>query len=258
MIYNIHMMDKKQIITAPTNCPCCDYALIKINAQLFCKNIACPAQLNGKLIHFCKVLGIKGMGPKTLEKLQLQELTEIFYLDHAEVAELLGEKTATKLLEEIEGAKKAKLNVVLESFSIPLVGTVAAKKICTIVQNISEITKETCKLAGLGDKVTQNLLYWLETDYKELKDFLPFTFEVGTVQTGKTVCITGKLKSFNKKADAESVLTAAGFVLVDSVTKATTYLIDEGNANSSKREKAEKYGITIITDLNDLLKDRNK
>lgn len=246
-------------IEEPKNCPCCEYALVKVKDQLFCRNTACPAQINKKLEHFCKVLGIKGMGPATVAKLNLQELTELFYLDEEEVVSILGNKLGTKLLDEIERAKSAQLATVLASFSIPLIGETASKKLCTVITNISEISEETCKKAGLGEKATNNLLEWLDTEYKELKDFLPFTFRQTTTTgsaTGETVCITGKLKSVSKKSEAEELLVAAGYTIVDSVTKTTKYLVDEGGAGSSKREKAEKYGITIINDLNDLLKEK--
>ena len=248
-------------IAEPTECPSCNYPLEKVKDQLFCRNSACPAQLSKKIEHFAKTLGIKGLGPKTVEKLQLQELTELFYLDPEEVSKVLGVKIATKLLDEIKRAEGANLATVLESFSIPLFGNTAAKKLCTIISSIEEISHETCKKAGLGDKVTQNLLNWLETEYNELKEFLPFTFssEIKIADANaKTVCITGKLKSFKKKADATELLAAAGYTLVDSVTKSLDFLVDEGDSSSSKREKAVLYGITIITDLNDLLKENTQ
>lgn len=248
-------------IEEPTVCPCCDYPLIKINDQLFCKNSACPAQINKKLEHFCKVLGIKGMGPKTVEKLNLQELSEIYYIDWDEAKEVLGDKVSEKLQLEIEKSKGAGLEQVLSALSIPLIGNTAAQKICSVVNHISEINSETCKKAGLGEKATANLLDWLNTEGCDLIPFLPFTFHKTANHTinadAKTVCITGKLKSFKKKADAEEILAKAGYKLVDSVTKSTDILIDEGNSTSSKRALAEKYGITIVTDLNDLLKETN-
>jgi DNA ligase (NAD+) len=209
----------------------------------------------------CKVLAIKGMGPKTIEKLGLGDLTEIYYLDPSHVSEVMGEKTALKLLDEIERSKTATLASVLAAMSIPLVGATASNKIAAHVSKLEEITQETCSIAGLGAKVTANLMNWIETDYQEMKEFLPFEFKSGKQipvnADAKRVCITGKLKSFKKKADAESSLTAAGFILVDSVTKTTDYLIDEGDSMSAKREKAVQYGITIITDLNDLLKEKS-
>lgn len=247
-------------IEIPENCPCCDYTLELVNDQLFCRNTACSAQLNKKLEHFCKVLQIKGFGPKTVAKLNLGDITEIFYLDRDSVVEALGsEKTADKLLDEIERSKSASLNTVLASFSIPLVGDTAAQKICAVVDNIHQINHETCREAGLGDKVSSNLLNWLATDFPELEEFLPFSFrsqsKIAVNPDTKTVCITGKLTSFKTKAEATKTLTQSGFVVVDSVTKTTNYLVDEQQNSSAKRKKADEYGVTIITNLNNFLKD---
>lgn len=250
-------------IEIPTTCPCCSYKLELVNDQLFCRNTACGAQLGKKVEHFCKTLGIKGMGPKSVEKLNLQDLTELFYLDLDSVTEALGsEKTATKLLDEIERAKSADLATVLASFSIPLVGSTASQKICDVVNHIDEITFEKCKQAGLGDKVTENLITWLQTDFPDLREFLPFSFKSNRNSTSnsnnnsKTVCITGKLSSYKTKAEAYKALETAGYKAVESVTKTTDYLVDEEDKASTKRKKAESLGIQIITNLNTFLKEK--
>jgi DNA ligase (NAD+) len=249
-------------IEIPTTCPCCCYPLELVNDQLFCRNTACGAQLGKKVEHFCKTLGIKGMGPKSVEKLDLQDLTELFYLDLDSVTEALGsEKTALKLLDEINRAKTADLATVLASFSIPLVGNTASKKICEVVEHIDQITYETCKSAGLGDKVTENLVGWLQTDFPDLREFLPFSFKSNrnsnttSNNNSKTVCITGKLSSYKTKAEAHTALEAAGYRAVESVTKTTDYLVDEEDKASTKRKKAESLGIPIITNLNTFLKE---
>lgn len=249
-------------IEIPTTCPCCEYKLELVNDQLFCRNTACGAQLGKKVEHFCKTLGIKGMGPKSVEKLNLQDLTELFYLDADSVVEALGsEKTALKLLDEIERARSADLATVLASFSIPLVGATASQKICSVVEHISEINYETCKQAGLGDKVSENLVGWLQTDFPDLQEFLPFSFKSNRNSTSnsnsnnKTVCITGKLSSYKNKAEAYQALEAAGYKAVESVTKTTDYLVDEEDKASTKRKKAEQLGIQIITNLNTFLKE---
>jgi DNA ligase (NAD+) len=244
-------------IQIPTHCPCCDYKLEVVNSQLFCRNTACSAQLFKKVENFAKVLGIKGFGPKTIEKLNLSDLTEIFYLDPKQTQDVLGEKVSTKLLDEITRAKGADLATVLAAMSIPLVGNTASKKIASVVNSIEEITPETCKSAGLGAKVTENLLNWISTEYQEMKEFLPFSFKSTPVvvsnETNGTVCITGKLTSYKTKAEATKLLEAAGFKVVESVTKTLNYLLDEGDNGSSKRQKAEEYGLTIVTNIHDLL-----
>lgn len=250
-------------IEIPTECPCCGSTLTMVNSQLFCRNRGCAAQLYKKLEHFAKVLSIKGLGEKTIEKLELSDITELYYMDRDYVvAALSSERMADKLLLEIEKSKTADLATVISAMSIPLCGTTAASKICSVVSTIDEITAETCKKAGLGDKVTQNLLGWLATDFQEMREFLPFSLK--STKTGASdtdtdtgdkpsVCITGKLSSVKTKAEAATMLEAAGYKVVDSVTKATKYLLDEGDRGSEKRKKAEQYGITIFTNLLDLI-----
>jgi DNA ligase (NAD+) len=247
-------------IEIPTECPCCNYPLELVNDQLFCRNTACGAQLNKKVEHFCKTLGIKGMGSRTVEKLGLSDITELFYLDQEQVVDSLGsEKVALKLLDEIERSKSADLATVIASFSIPLVGSTASKKLCEVVTSVDEISYDTCKQAGLGDKVTQNLVAWLETDFQEMREFLPFSFKSqkssNTNTNKQTICITGKLSSYKTKAEAYKSLEEAGYTPVESVTKTTNYLVDEEDKGSSKRKKAESLGITIITNLNNFLKE---
>ena len=247
-------------IEIPTECPCCNYPLELVNDQLFCRNTACGAQLSKKVEHFCKTLGTKGMGSRTVEKLGLADITELFYLDQEQVVEALGsEKVALKLLDEIERSKSADLATVIASFSIPLVGSTASKKLCEVVTSVDEISYDTCKQAGLGDKVTQNLVNWLDTDFQEMREFLPFSFKSqkssNTNTNQKTICITGKLSSYKTKAEAYKALEEAGYRPVESVTKTTDYLVDEEDKGSSKRKKAESLGITIITNLNTFLKE---
>jgi NAD-dependent DNA ligase len=229
------------------------------NDQLFCRNASCPAQLNKKLEHFAKTLGIKGFGPKTIEKLNLADITEIYYLDLDDVTSQLGsEKTAVKLLGEIDQSRTASLDKILAAFSIPLIGATAATKLCSVINSIDEVTPEKCREAGLGEKATANLISWLETEFLELREFLPFSFKsqqlAVNTDNGKNICITGKLVSFKTKSEAAAKLSELGYNVTDSVTKTTNFLVDEGDKGSSKRKKAEDLGIPIITNLFDFLK----
>ena len=247
-------------IEIPTNCPCCDYKLELVNDQLFCRNQACSAQLEKKVEHFCKTLGIKGMGSKTIEKLQLADITELYYLEQDQVCSAVNsERVGLKLLAEIERSRSADLATVLSAFSIPLIGRTASTKLCSVVNHVDEINVTTCKQAGLGDKATQNLLSWLETEFCEIRHFLPFSFRAEQTSTtaisGKNICITGKLSSFKTKAEAYKQLEQLGYTMVESVTKTTNYLVDEEDKSSTKRKKAEQLGIKIITNLDTFIKE---
>lgn len=241
-------------IQIPTNCPECDSVLVKINDQLFCQNKSCPAQINKKIEHFTKTLGIKGFGEKTVEKLNLESISSLYQTTLETLTKVVGEKTATKLFNELERSKTSAFATVLSALSIPLIGNTASTKLATVVNGFDEITPEACVKAGLGEKASQNLLNWLQLEYPELGE-LPFKFENNNYNTKKAenylgiVCISGKLKSYKNKAEAAKELEILGYKIVDTLTKAVTILIDEENRGSSKRKAAEERGIQIITDL---------
>lgn len=245
-------------IIEPTECPSCGHPLVKVNDQLFCKNSSCDAQINGKIAHMCKVLGIKGLGPKTIEKLELENPIEIYYINTDTLSNIVGDKVAAKLQEQINNSKNVPISSVIESFAIPLIGGVASKKLAKVISSIDDITEDKCKEAGLGEKATNNIMFWMENEYPEIRDILPFDIYVEEISTDdkqyQTVCITGKLKNYKKKSDAEADLLKAGYKLVESVTKNLNFLVDEEDGTSSKRLKANSYNIPIITDLNDLLR----
>lgn len=250
-------------IEIPTKCPCCNSTLEWVQDQIFCRNESCPAQLYKQVEHFAKTLGIKGFGPKTVEKLALDSIAEIYFLEFEDVAAALGSaRMAEKLLTEIEQSRSAPLDKVLAAFSIPLIGQTLSGRLCQIINHVDDITTEKCKEAGLGDKATTNLINWLKTEFQEVREFLPFDFRAsgkstGNTDNGKSICITGKLVTFKTKAEATTALQEAGYTVVSSVTKTTDMLLDEGDKGSEKRKKAESLGIPIITNLKDFLKENS-
>lgn len=245
-------------IEIPTKCPSCEYPLQMIEAQLFCKNTACSAIASKQLEHFCKTLSIKGMGEKTIEKLGISDITEMYNLSIQDIVVALGsEKVAAKLHNEITNSKEANLEAVLAGFGIPLIGNSASKKLCTIISDIDEVDFDTCKAAGLGNIATNNLLNFINNEFQELREFLPFSFKVSDSKPTKgNICITGSLSSFKNKAEANIALVKAGFNVVGTVSKTTNYLVDEDNKDSAKRKKADSLGhIIIIRDLSKFLKE---
>lgn len=240
------------LIVPPTECPVCSSKLELVNDQLFCRNNFCEAKTLKKLEHFAKTLKIKGLGPATLAKLDLQDITDIYKLTNEKLVEAVGEKVAAKLLTEIEESKKADFATVLAGMSIQLVGKTIATKLASKVNSFEEISELICKEAGVGEAATGYIQEWLYYDYPLIKDFLPFKFErvvSSSLCNNKTVCITGKLKSFSTKKDAAEALKAKGFIFTDNLTKTVDFLVDEENKSSSKRVKAESYGIPVVTDL---------
>ena len=243
-------------IIPPVVCPACQTKLDMINDQLFCRNSQCPAQWDKKVESFVSTLKIKGFGPATINKLQVQDYCEIYELSVSDIQDRLGsEKMAVKLYDEIQKSKSSKLVDLIPAFSIPLIGRSASQKLCNTISHIEDISEKSCTEAGIGPKATANLLKWLETEYypSDYKTTLPFKWEnkiSKKKEVNGVVCISGKLKSYSTKAHAEKVLNQYGYVVKSSLTKDCTYLVNESGIESAKTQTARDRGVQIITNLN--------
>ena len=243
-------------IVPPTECPSCGTELTAVNDLFYCKGNNCSAQSQKKIEHFAKTLKIKGLGPATIEKLNITDFDEVYMCDEEILCEILGEKLGTKLYSEISNSASAPLDLVLPAFGIHLIGKTATKKLSETVTYLHEINADTCERAGLGPKATESLCTWLKKEWYGFYDgslpfdmkflrsvILPMHFDQGVV------CISGKLKSFKTKADAGARLTTLGYKVKTSLTKDVTILVNESGIESAKTKQARDSGIEIITDL---------
>ena len=249
-----------QAILAPEVCPSCESPLEWKNDMLYCTNILCPAQIQKRIEHFARSLKIKGLGPKSIEKLGLTSLLDIYNLSYYNIkCALSSEKLAIKLLREINHSRKASMNDVLPAFSIPLIGKTAATKLSSKIKSLFDLDEDKCKAAGLGPKATESLLSWYSDEFEDSLKKLPFDWQFQTpkiaTETKGAVCISGKLSSFKTKAEATKALSYAGYVVKSSLTKDVTFLVNESGIESAKTKEARERGITIITSLNEWIGD---
>ena len=249
-----------QAILAPEVCPSCGSPLEWRNDMLYCENILCPAQIQKRIEHFARSLKIKGLGPKSIEKLGLTSLLDIYNLSYYNIkCALSSEKLAIKLLREINHSRKASMNDVLPAFSIPLIGKTAATKLSSKIKSLFDLDEDKCKAAGLGPKATESLLSWYSNEFEDSLKKLPFDWQFQTpkiaTETKGAVCISGKLSSFKTKAEATKALSYAGYVVKSSLTKDVIFLVNESGIESAKTKEARERGITIITSLNEWIGD---
>ncbi len=248
-------------IPIPTACPVCEGDVEWKNDLLYCANPECEGKIAKKIEHFVKTLKIKGLGPKTLEKLELSSYGQLFRLTEEQLAKAIkSEKVAEKLYSELENAAKAPANILLPAFGVPLIGKTASGKLSTVCESIFDIDEDSCKKAGLGPTATHNLLTWLETVFVEIAPDLPFSFHferprAQTVKETGIVCISGKLSSFKTKAEATKKLEEAGYTVKSSLTKDVTILVNESGIESAKTQKARANGVQIVTNLTSLIGD---
>ena len=263
-------------INIPTKCPICgvDTEIIKTNdtKQLTCPNSSCQGKLINRIDHFVskKGLDIKGLSIKTIEKLIdegfVSNIVDLYeYHNWADKLYLLpgfGLRSIEKLTNSIEESKNCTLQQFLCAIGIPLVGTSVSKIIADTFNNYISFRNavkgkfEFYKLPTIGPEIHNAIINfnYKEADelaYHELYITNPKEEKKEEIFAGQTFVITGKLNSYKNRDELETVIKQYGGKVSSSVSKNTTYLINNDiNSTSSKNESAKKLGVKIITEEN--------
>lgn len=253
---------KKEIVEIPKNCPSCNSELELVKDQLFCRNPSCGDKQIKVVESYAKKMKIKGLGIKTIEKLGLISINDIYELTLEQVTDAIGEKLGQKLINEIEKSKNTTLDVFLSACSIYLIGQTIAKKLLPFINSPKELNMEVCVKAGLGEKARNSLMDWVDHQFVGNLEYLPVNFQKVEVEEvtddyyKATVCVTGRTPNHTKNSLAKELFKKKVKV-VNSVSKSIDYLICHDRKNSSKERTAEHLGVPIIT-LEELYKFINK
>ena len=257
----------------PTTCPSCGAELVHVNGEvaLRCINPMCPAQVEEKIIHFASrgAMNIVGLGPKIikqlLEKKLVKDVADLYHLNEADLKQLdhFGEKSISNLLNAIEESKKNSVEFLLYGLGIDHVGSKAARLISEKYKDLEKISKltvsELTTIDTIGETIADSMVTYFKQPLsqkliQELKASGLNMKYLGKVETDipdnffkdKKVVLTGKLEHFGR-SEFTSKLEELGAQVTSSVSKKTDYLIYGAEAGS-KKEKAEKLGIPMLTE----------
>jgi DNA ligase (NAD+) len=240
-------------------CPSCGSALVIEGPELKCVNQECPDTKLRRLLSAVRSIGIERLGEPTLKKmmsaLSVKKLKDIFSLTKEDFLALEGfrEKSADNLFREIQSARKTSDRALLASLNIEGVGKNIAKSILE-KYSLGELRKmsaaELENISGIGPERSKGLSKELERQSEIIAELLD-ALDVSVTKTSdasenlKTICFTGKMPE--KRSHYERLAGTAGYKPVDSVTeKLSLLVVADINENSSKMEKAKKYGVKII------------
>lgn len=247
-----------------------------------CRNAACPSKSNGKIRRWIASLDIQGIGDVVLEalleRLAVDDASDLYTLrDRAtELAGLiinvenqttLGEKRATTILDAIEATRTLTLSQFLGSLGIDRLGKrrvelmigAADGALDTLEDWRTGQLRNTAFAEKVGvPKIAAQIQDAIDAMAQLIDDLLTAGVTVLTPSRAgqssdmaqrKTVCISGKLPSGRKKSDYEEPLRAAGYELVDTVTKELDYLVlADPSSTSGKADKARKLGVEVISE----------
>ncbi|HKM94944.1 MAG TPA: NAD-dependent DNA ligase LigA [Prolixibacteraceae bacterium] len=262
-----------------THCPECGTPLIRIDGEsaFYCPNEdGCPPQIKGKIIHFIsrKAMNIDGMGEETVELFYANEMirniADLYRLNASEISvlERLGEKSAQRIIDGLEASKKIPFERVLFGLGIRYVGETVAKILVKAFKNIDALMnasqEQLTDVNEIGERIAQSLINFFElAQNRELIQQLRNTglqFEmseeelIGTTDklTGLSIVISGTFEKHSRD-ELKKLIEQHGGKNVGSISKNTNYVLAGDNMGPAKLEKAQKLGISIITE-DDFLK----
>ena len=254
----------------PEKCPVCGTALHRPEGEAnhYCTNSLCPAQVQGRMEHFVArtAMDIEGLGFQILEKFiqlgYLKDITDIYKLK-GKVKELkslerFGEKSIDNILSSIERSKERPFEKVLYAIGIRHVGDRTARILARHFKSVDKIisaTKEEIEsIHEIGPRIAESVYDFFRTKsnlqmIKKLRDAgLNFEMEVTTNASNKleglTFVVTGTLEKY-KREEVEELIESLGGKAASSVSKKTSYVLAGAEAGS-KLKKAESLGVKVI------------
>lgn len=261
-------------IEIPQICPVCS-GETKIKDDngiktLICTNPKCAAKRlkSFSLLVSRNALNIEGLSEATLEKFIakgfISDFSDLFKLAKYEKEivsmEGFGKKSFDNLMKSIKKASETEPSRLLYSLGIPGIGIANARLISGHCDNnwekIENITEEgLLEIDGIGEVIAKDYLeYFNDVEKREnIRNLLEFlkldeTYEEKEkTLEGFTFVITGKLNNYENRDSLKSEIEQKGGKVSNSVSKKTSYLINNDiNSKSGKNKKARELGINII------------
>ena len=253
------------------NCPECYSPLQREEgeAQHYCVNdLNCSPQKIGKIQHFIgrKAMDIEGLGGETVSILYkeglLNSIDDLYRLRKEQILpiERMAEKSVTNLLEGIEKSKEKPFAKVLFGLGIRFVGETVAKKLTKEFGSIDQLAEASIEALTntdeIGDRIAQSVVaYFVQPENRKLvqalKDFGLQVESIAPVRDvhkaflGKKFVVSGVFEAFSRE-DLKTEIEFLGGKIVSSVSSKTDYLVAGEGMGPSKKEKAIKFGVTIL------------
>lgn len=261
----------------PKNCPVCG-GLTRVEQQngvksLYCTNPDCQAKHIKSFAHFVSrdAMNIDGLSEATIEKFVqhgfLKDYVSLYHLEEykEDIVELegFGKRSFDKLMEAIEHSRHTTMPKVIFSLGISNIGLSVAKMIVQWIGSESErllcATRDELEaIDGVGAVIADAFVSYFEDKDKKnvflrLLDELDIEKEVVNdnpkILDGKIFVITGSLQHFNNRNDLKDLIESFGGKVASSVSKNTTYLINNNNTSQSTKNKtAAKLNVPVITE----------
>jgi DNA ligase (NAD+) len=241
-----------------------------------CSNPDCPAKIKARILYFAsrKAMDIEGLGDALVETLvengvdrggttwKVKNVADIYELTVGDIANLerKAEKSAAKLIEQVEASKTRGLQRLLFGIDIRHVGERYAKILAKHFKSIDRLAEATVEelnaIHEVGPTVAVSVFEWFRNPlHIELVNRLRSAgvkLEIDGAGSaaaderfeGKTFVLTGKLEKYTRD-EAAALIEERGGRVSSSVSKKTDYVV-AGEDAGSKLTKAESLGVAVL------------
>lgn len=254
-------------IEIPDICPYCDHKVVEVDPFIGCSD---PEHCTGCRIEQLKyfasrdIMNIRGLGDAAATSIVYYVMNEDDNLDvlygsfirdigFRTLAETLGQKNATKLMEEIDNSKNQPFNRVLSGLQIPFIGRRMSKTLANHYGSIDKIKDAVMdgtivNIEGVGNEMLNAMRNWFENKrniklIENLRKYLNMEAEVKVTKSNKlnglNFVVTGSIPGHTRESIKELIESHGGHV-TDSVSSKTDWLILGENPSKSKMEKAKQ------------------
>lgn len=255
-----------------TNCPECGTPLVRYEGEAahYCPNEAvCPPQLKGRIEHFISrdAMNIDSLGPETVDDYfsrgLIHDSADLYLL---KVSDLWGNdatklRSAEKIIQALDKSKQVPFERVLYALGIRFVGKVAAKSLAQRFRSIDKLitatSEELQETQGIGAVIAGSVHTFFQNE-QNLK-FVARLKEAGlqmeseeielSSQTlsSKSVVISGTFEHHSRE-EYKSLIEKHGGKNVSSISKNTSFVLAGEGMGPSKREKATKLNIPLMSE----------
>ena len=260
-------------------CPECNTPLVRNEGEAnhYCPNeLGCPPQVIGKMVHFVgrKAMDIDSLGGETITQLYehklISTIADLYTLKKTDLLNLerMAEKSVNNLLDGIEASKQVPFERVLYAIGIRHVGETTAKKLAYYFKNIEALeqasVEQLLEVGDIGERIAETIVAYFKD--KRIIEIINRLKESGlqfSLSENQLTSTSDKLKDmsfvvsgvFSKfsRDDLKKTIEQNGGKNVGSISGKTSYVIAGENMGPEKLKKAEKLGITILSE-DDFLK----
>lgn len=269
-------------LDVPEECPVCHSTTEIVESEasgtltLHCTNSHCPAKQLKKFARFVSKEGmnIDGISEQTIAKFinlgWVREYADIYSLRLYSVSiaslEGFGERSTKNILKSIDRSRSVEAHRFLYALSIPLCGQDVCKRLLS-ENKLGELIDKAvnaeaddvfANIKGIGIEKSKSVVAWFKNveNYTVVMHLLE-QVEVTEVEKellgqlceGLTFVITGDVHHYKNRAELKAYIESQGGKVAGSVSKSTSYLINNDvTSTSGKNKKAQELGIEIISE----------